>query len=65
VGEHPCAFVTLKEGRSLTVEEVIAFCRSRMAGYKVPRTVVFSDLPKTSTGKIRKNELRVKARELS
>ena len=64
-GEHPCAFVTLKEGRSLTVEEVIAFCRSRMAGYKVPRTVVFSDLPKTSTGKIRKNELRVKARELS
>ncbi len=63
-GEHPCAFVTLREGKQLTAEEVITFCRSKLAGYKVPRTVVFSELPKTSTGKVRKNELRVQAKGL-
>ena len=57
-GETPCAFVTLKEGESATAEEVIAFCKEHMAGFKVPRNVVFGPLPKTSTGKIQKFELR-------
>ncbi|MSP48502.1 MAG: acyl-CoA synthetase [Alphaproteobacteria bacterium] len=63
-GETPCAFVTLKEGTAATAEEIIAFCRENMAGFKVPRTVVFGPLAKTSTGKIRKYVLREKARAL-
>jgi len=64
-GETPCAFVTLKTGAGpLTQEDVIAFCRERLAHYKCPRTVVFGALPKTSTGKIQKNVLREQAKAL-
>ena len=60
-GETPCAFVELKAGSSLTAEEVIVHCKKHLAGFKVPRAVVFGELPKTSTGKIQKFELRKKA----
>ncbi|PWR00789.1 acyl-CoA synthetase [Meridianimarinicoccus roseus] len=63
-GETPCAFVTLKDGRTLGADEVIAFCRENMAHYKAPRHVVFGPLPKTSTGKIQKFQLRERAREV-
>ncbi|MFO7481589.1 AMP-binding protein, partial [Oceanibaculum nanhaiense] len=63
-GESPCAFVTLRPGQSASEEEIIAFCRQHLAGFKVPRTVLFGDLPKTSTGKVQKFALRDKAREL-
>ena len=63
-GETPCAFVTLKPGASATVEEIIAFCRERMAHFKAPRTVVFCLLPKTSTGKVQKYVLRDQAKGL-
>jgi fatty-acyl-CoA synthase len=56
--------VTLKPGASVTEPEVIAFCRQHLAGFKMPKTVVFSDLPKTSTGKIQKFVLRERARAL-
>jgi fatty-acyl-CoA synthase len=66
-GETPCAFVTLKPGAAGTVsaEEIIGYCRANLAHFKAPRTVVFSDLPKTSTGKIQKFELRRIARDMS
>ena len=64
-GESPCAFVTLKPGASATPDEIIAFCRANLAGFKVPRTVVFGPLPKTSTGKIQKFALRDQARGLT
>lgn len=60
-GETPCAFVELKQGAKLTAEEVVAHCRKHLAGFKVPRAVVFGELPKTSTGKIQKFELRKQA----
>jgi fatty-acyl-CoA synthase len=63
-GETPCAFVTLKDGASATAEDIIAFCRDHLARFKVPRTVVFSPLPKTSTGKIQKFTLREQAKAL-
>ncbi|CAM3127558.1 fatty-acyl-CoA synthase [Paracoccus aminovorans] len=63
-GETPCAFVALKPGRVLVEAELIAFCRLNMARYKVPKTVVFGELPKTSTGKIQKFLLRDRARAL-
>jgi len=63
-GETPCAFVTLKSGESATPDEIIAFCRARMAHFKAPKTVVFGTLPKTSTGKIQKFTLRDDARRL-
>jgi fatty-acyl-CoA synthase len=64
-GETPCAFVTLKSGAAApSAQEVIAFCRERLAHYKCPKTVVFGALPKTSTGKIQKNVLREQARAL-
>src|SRR5665213_1446544 len=53
-GESPCAFVTLKDGASASPEDIIAFCRDRLAHFKAPRSVVFGPLPKTSTGKIQK-----------
>ncbi|KAH0451143.1 hypothetical protein IEQ34_018442 [Dendrobium chrysotoxum] len=64
-GETPCAFLTLKEERlKLTEEEIIAYCRRNMAGYMVPKKVVFvEEMPKTATGKIQKNKLREMARE--
>ncbi|HYL49239.1 MAG TPA: acyl-CoA synthetase [Stellaceae bacterium] len=63
-GETPCAFVTLKADAQASVDDIIAFCRANMAGYKVPKTVVFGPLPKTSTGKIQKFVLREQARGL-
>jgi fatty-acyl-CoA synthase len=57
-GEVPCAFLELKEGATVTEEEIIAFARQRLAGFKTPKHVVFQELPKTSTGKIQKFELR-------
>ena len=63
-GETPCAFVTLKEGESASEAEIIAFCRDNLAHFKAPKTVVFCDLPKTSTGKVQKFVLREQARAL-
>ncbi|GAB1847565.1 acyl-CoA synthetase [Achromobacter xylosoxidans] len=57
-GETPCAFVELKPGHSATAEEIIAHCKLLLPGFKVPRAVRFGELPKTSTGKIQKFELR-------
>jgi fatty-acyl-CoA synthase len=61
-GETPCAFVELKPGMSATAEEIIAWCRQNLAAFKCPRTVVFTELPKTSTGKIQKFVLREMAK---
>jgi len=63
-GETPCAFVVLKSNISIQEKEVIEFCRSKLAGFKIPKKVVFSELPKTSTGKIRKSVLREQAKPL-
>jgi fatty-acyl-CoA synthase len=64
-GETPCAFVTLKpHGGAASAEDIIAFCRANMAHFKVPKTVVFGPLPKTSTGKIQKFVLREQAKAL-
>ena len=60
-GETPCAFVTLRPGAEATEADIIAFCRENLAHYKCPKTVVFGDLPKTSTGKIQKFVLRERA----
>ena len=57
-GEVPCAFVELKPGASAEEAEIIAFARERLAGFKTPKHVIFQELPKTSTGKIQKFELR-------
>ncbi len=62
-GEVPCAFVELKADESLTEEQMIDFCRERLAGFKRPKKVVFGELPKTATGKIQKFVLREQARE--
>ena len=61
-GETPCAFVELKAGMQPTEREIIDFCREHMARFKVPKAVIFCDLPKTSTGKIQKFILRQQAR---
>jgi fatty-acyl-CoA synthase len=64
-GETPCAFVELKTNMPTPTEaDVIEFCRQRMARFKVPKTVVFGELPKTSTGKIQKFVLRERAKQL-
>ncbi|KNX41243.1 Long-chain-fatty-acid--CoA ligase [Roseovarius tolerans] len=63
-GEVPCAFVELKDGASADEPDLIAFARERLAGFKTPKSVVFQELPKTSTGKIQKFELRQIARGL-
>ena len=62
-GETPCAFVELKPGASATAEELVAFARQHLAHFKVPRQIVFAELPKTSTGKIQKHVLRSQAKE--
>ena len=64
-GETPCAFVELIKDKPATEKEIIDFCRETLAGFKLPKKVVFCDLPKTSTGKIQKFELRKKAKELN
>jgi fatty-acyl-CoA synthase len=60
-GETPCAFVELKADATVTAAEIVAHCKQHLAGFKVPRAVVFGELPKTSTGKIQKFELRKQA----
>jgi fatty-acyl-CoA synthase len=57
-GERPKAYVTLNEGATATPEEIIAFCRDRLAHYKCPDAIEFAPLPKTSTGKVQKFVLR-------
>ncbi len=63
-GEVPCAFVELKPGETPSEADLIAFARDRLAGFKMPKKVVFQDLPKTSTGKIQKFALRGVAKAL-
>jgi fatty-acyl-CoA synthase len=60
-GETPCAFIELKPGSDVKADDLIAHCRAHLAGFKVPRAIVFGDLPKTATGKIQKFELRQRA----
>src|SRR3954471_8664971 len=61
-GETPCAYVELQPGASVTETELIEHCRAQLPGFKVPRTVVFTEIPKTSTGKIQKHVLRERSR---
>ncbi len=63
-GETPCAFIELKPGKQATKDDLIAHCKSNLAGYKVPRHIVFVELPKTSTGKIQKFKLREMTKEV-
>jgi fatty-acyl-CoA synthase len=63
-GETPCAFVELKPGMTVAAEELIEWCRGRLAGYKRPRHIVFMEIPKTSTGKVQKFVLRERARTI-
>ncbi|XP_070037372.1 isovalerate--CoA ligase AAE2-like [Nicotiana tomentosiformis] len=65
-GQTPCAFVKLKEGfeEKITSQEIINFCRDHLPHYMAPRTVIFEDLPKTSTGKVQKFILREKSKAL-
>ena len=64
-GETPLAFVELKPGASVTAAELVAHCKSLLAGYKVPRDILFEPIPKTSTGKIQKFQLRERAKSAS
>jgi fatty-acyl-CoA synthase len=59
-GEVPCAFIEMVKDKPTTEKELISFCKETLAGFKVPKQVVFCELPKTSTGKIQKFELRKK-----
>ncbi|KAL5752362.1 hypothetical protein ACOSP7_022547 [Xanthoceras sorbifolium] len=63
-GQTPCAFVKLKEGFDVDAQEIIKFCRDRLPHYMAPRTVIFEDLPRTSTGKVQKFILREKAKAM-
>ncbi|KAJ0568646.1 putative AMP-dependent synthetase/ligase, AMP-binding, AMP-binding enzyme domain-containing protein [Helianthus annuus] len=63
-GETPCAFVKLKEGYEVNRDELIAYCRKKLPHYMAPRTVVFGELPKTSTGKTQKFLLREKTKAM-
>jgi fatty-acyl-CoA synthase len=63
-GEHPCAFVELRSGRRTSEADILDFAKTRLAKFKMPRTVVFAELPKTSTGKIQKFVLRERAKSL-
>jgi len=63
-GETPIAFIELRPSMTATAEEIIAHCRANLAAYKCPRFVVFADIPKTSTGKIQKFELRETAKRI-
>ena len=64
-GESPCAFVELSPKQNVTEDQLIKFCRETLAGFKIPKKIIFGELPKTSTGKIKKYELRSKAKELN
>jgi fatty-acyl-CoA synthase len=61
-GETPCAFIELKPGAAASAEELIEWCKGRLAKYKCPRHIVFTEIPKTSTGKVQKFALRERAR---
>jgi fatty-acyl-CoA synthase len=61
-GETPCAFVETRDGAEVTEEEIVAWCKQKLARFKCPRYVVFVELPKTSTGKIQKFKLREMAK---
>ena len=63
-GEVPCAFVCLKQGQEMTAEELIAYCREELAGFKIPKKVAFGPIDKTSTGKVQKYLLREKAEQV-
>jgi len=63
-GETPCAFITLRNGATLSEQDVIAHCRALLAHFKCSKTVIFTELPKTSTGKVQKFKLRDMARDL-
>ncbi len=62
-GETPCAFIELRPGTTATADELLAWCRERLARYKVPRHIVFAEVPRTSTGKIQKFKLREMAKK--
>jgi fatty-acyl-CoA synthase len=62
-GETPCAFICLKDNETVSEEDIITYCRNNLAHFKVPKTIIFSQLPKTSTGKIQKFLLRKMAAE--
>jgi len=64
-GETPCAFVELIKDKSVEEKDIIDFCRETLAGFKLPKKVIFCELPKTSTGKIQKFELRKKVKDPS
>jgi fatty-acyl-CoA synthase len=64
-GETPVAYVELKPGAQVTAAEIVAHCKGLLAGYKVPREIRFEDIPKTSTGKIQKFQLRERAKSTS
>ncbi|MFK7942326.1 MAG: AMP-binding protein [Paracoccaceae bacterium] len=63
-GEVPCAFVELRTGTSADEAQIITFCRERLAGFKTPKSVIFTEIPKTSTGKVQKFELRNRVRTM-
>ena len=63
-GETPCAFVELKPGTQASEAELIAVSRQHLAGFKCPRRIIFTELPRTSTGKVQKNQLREVARDV-
>ncbi len=63
-GETPCAFVETADGATVTGEELIAYCQENLARFKCPKTIVFAELPKTSTGKVQKFKLREMAKEV-
>jgi fatty-acyl-CoA synthase len=64
-GETPCAFVEIKPDSKVTEKDIIEFCRQHLARFKAPRAVVFGELPRTSTGKIQKFQLRERAKSTS
>lgn len=64
-GERPCAFVVLRQDGSATSSEIVDFCRTRLAKFKLPSVIICNEIPKTSTGKIRKTELRQKANAIT
>jgi len=63
-GKTPCAIIELKPGTQVTADELNVFCRSHLAGFKVPKIHLFEPIPKTSTGKIEKYKLRERVRSL-
>merc|ERR1711981_1311138 len=64
-GEVPCAFIEMVKDKPVTEKELISFCKETLASFKVPKKIEFCELPKTSTGKIQKFELRKKAKEIN